>query len=210
MPEPLFRKVDAIEIAVPDLEQGLAYYRDRLGHGLVWRTDTAAGLRMRDTDTEILLQVERPDGAVDVLVESADEAADAVVRAGGRLVADPLDIPIGRGAVVEDPWGNLLVLLDTTKGTYKTDPDGRILGVMPPNAPPPVTPAGSSWPGSAPRVSVSPRRLVPRAAARHRIGFASCPRSPAAGPCRKPPPGSGRRAVIAPVSARPRGRRRRP
>src|SRR5215212_3812199 len=102
--EPLFRKVDAIEVSVPSVEDGLAYYRDRLGHELVWRTDTAAGLRMRDTDTEILLQVERPDGAVDLLVDSADAAAEAVVRAGGRLVVPPFDIPIGRCAVVEDPW----------------------------------------------------------------------------------------------------------
>lgn len=84
---PLFRKIDAIEIAVPNVEEGLAWYRDRLGHSLVWRTETAAGLRMPDTDTEIVLQTERPDGAVDVLVDSADEAAEEVVRAGGRLVA---------------------------------------------------------------------------------------------------------------------------
>src|SRR5215212_773930 len=122
MPErPLFRKVDAIEVSVPDLDEGLAYYRDRLGHDLVWRTDTSAGVRMERTDTEIVLQVERPEGAVDILVDSADDAADAVVRAGGRLVAEPFDIPIGRCAVVEDPWGNRFVLLDARNGTYETD-----------------------------------------------------------------------------------------
>ncbi len=129
---PLFRKVDAIEIAVPGLEEGLAYYRDRLGYELVWRTETAAGLRMRDADSEIVLQVERPDGAVDVLVDSADEAAARMVRAGGRLLNGPFDIPIGRCAVVEDPWGNRLVLLDARNGTYDTDTDGRILGLTPP------------------------------------------------------------------------------
>jgi predicted enzyme related to lactoylglutathione lyase/ketosteroid isomerase-like protein len=128
---PLFRKIDAIEIAVPTIDDGLAWYRDRLGHELVWRTDTAAGLRMPYTDAEIVLQTERPNGAVDVLVDSADEAAAAIVRAGGRLVTEPFDIAIGRCAVIEDPWGNRLVLLDARKGTYETDTDGRILGVTP-------------------------------------------------------------------------------
>ena len=131
-PAALFRGVDAIEIPVPDLESGLAYYRDRLGQALVWRTATAAGLRMADSVTEIVLQTDRPDGAVDILVDSADEAAAGVTRAGGRVITEPFDIPIGRCAVVEDPWGNRLVLLDARNGTYDTDADGHILGLTPP------------------------------------------------------------------------------
>jgi predicted enzyme related to lactoylglutathione lyase len=129
VPEPLFRAVDAIELAVPDLDAGVAYYRDRLGHELAWRTDTAAGLRLGDADTELVIQVERPEGGVDVLVTSADDAAAAVVAAGGRIVIVPFDIPIGRCAVVDDPWGNRLVLLDARNGRYETDAQGRVLGV---------------------------------------------------------------------------------
>ena len=33
---PLFRKVDCVRIPVPDLEAGLAFYRDQLGHALIW------------------------------------------------------------------------------------------------------------------------------------------------------------------------------
>jgi len=39
----------------------------------------------------------------------------------------PFDIPIGRCAVVNDPWGNRLVLLDVGKGSLVTDGDGRVL-----------------------------------------------------------------------------------
>jgi hypothetical protein len=39
---------DAQLIPVPDLEAGLAFYQDALGHQLIWRTDTAAGLRLGD------------------------------------------------------------------------------------------------------------------------------------------------------------------
>jgi catechol 2,3-dioxygenase-like lactoylglutathione lyase family enzyme len=55
MAQPLFRKVDCIRLPVPDLEAGLALYRDRLGHELNWRTETQAGLRMPEGDTEIVI-----------------------------------------------------------------------------------------------------------------------------------------------------------
>lgn len=42
MHSPLFRKVDCVRLGVPDLESALAFYRDRLGLGLVWRTETEA------------------------------------------------------------------------------------------------------------------------------------------------------------------------
>ena len=130
--EPLFRKVDAVEIAVPSVDDGLAFYRDRLGHKLVWRTETSAGLRMPGTDAELVLQTERPESGVDLLVESADAAVDAIVAAGGRVVAAPFDIAIGRCAVVEDPWGNRLVVLDARNGRLETDEEGRVIGLTPP------------------------------------------------------------------------------
>jgi catechol 2,3-dioxygenase-like lactoylglutathione lyase family enzyme len=35
--KPLFRKVDCIRIPVTDLQDGLKFYRDELGHELIWR-----------------------------------------------------------------------------------------------------------------------------------------------------------------------------
>ena len=124
---PLFRKVDAIEVAVPDLDAGLAYYRDRLGHELIWRSATAAGLRLPETDAELVLQTERPGVHVDLLVDSADDAARAIDAAGGTVVVPPFDIAIGRAVVVEDPWGNRLVLLDMRTGPLQTDERGNVV-----------------------------------------------------------------------------------
>ncbi len=126
-PKPLIRKVDALEIPVPSVEEGLAFYRDRLGHELLWRTETAVGLRLPDTDAELVLQTEREEMDVDLLVESADAAAEAVGVAGGRIVVPTFDIRIGRCVVVEDPWGNRLVLLDMTKGPLATDANGNVV-----------------------------------------------------------------------------------
>src|SRR5215472_2577028 len=125
--KPLFRKIDSLQIPVPDLESGLAFYRDGLGHRLNWRTASAVGLRLPDSDTEIVLQTERPDFEVDLLVGSADAASAAIVAAGGQVVVAPFDIQIGRCTVVSDPWGNSLVLLDMSKGALKTDEQGNVL-----------------------------------------------------------------------------------
>jgi lactoylglutathione lyase len=125
---PLIRKVDCVRLYVSDLEAGLAFYRDRLGHELIWHTDTAAGLRLPETDTELVLQIEEQRQEVDFLVDSADQSAEFIEQSGGKVIVPPFDIQIGRCVVVEDPWGNPLVLLDTSKGLLKTGPDGKVIG----------------------------------------------------------------------------------
>ncbi len=117
----LFRKVDALQVPVPSLDEGLAFYGDRLGHEVIWRTGTAIGLRMPESDTEIVIQTERDEMEVDLYVQSTDEAARIFVAAGGRVVVPPFDIAIGRCVVVEDPFANRLVLLDMTRGPLESD-----------------------------------------------------------------------------------------
>jgi len=131
MTKPLFQKVDCIRIYVPDLEAGLSFYRDHLGHPLIWRTEQEAGLRLPGSDSELVLQTERPGLEVDITVQSVDEAAARWVALGGKVIAGPFDIRIGRCVVVQDPWGNPLVLLDTSKGLLVTDEEGNILGNEP-------------------------------------------------------------------------------
>jgi predicted enzyme related to lactoylglutathione lyase/chloramphenicol 3-O-phosphotransferase len=122
----LFTDIDCLQIPVPDLEAGLAFYRDALGHQLIWRTDTAAGLRLANDAAELVVQTERPELEANLSVESADAAARAFVAAGGTLMVAPFDIAIGRCAVVHDRWGNRLVLLDHRKGRLLTDATGRV------------------------------------------------------------------------------------
>ncbi|MBN2086695.1 MAG: VOC family protein [Anaerolineales bacterium] len=130
--KPLLQKPDCIRLPVPDLEAGLGFYRDRLGHELIWRTADTAALRLPDSDCELMLFTQGPDEPLDWKVESADRAADFFVGAGGSLAVPPFDIPVGRAAVVLDPWGNKLVLLDLSKGTFLTDSNGNITGLKKP------------------------------------------------------------------------------
>jgi predicted enzyme related to lactoylglutathione lyase len=125
---PLLRKVDCVRLYVPDLEAGLAFYRGKLGHELIWRAETAAGLRLPESEAEIVIQTEDQRQEVDLLVDSADQAAAFIEQSGGKVIVAPFDIQIGRCAVVEDPWGNPLVLLDTSKGLLKTDAKGNVIG----------------------------------------------------------------------------------
>jgi catechol 2,3-dioxygenase-like lactoylglutathione lyase family enzyme len=118
-----------VQFYVPDLDQGLAFYRDQLGHELIWRTERAVGLRM--PDTEIVLQTERREPELDLKVASADAAAVRIAEAGGKVLVPPFDIQIGRAVVVQDPWGNRSVLLDTGKGLLVTDGDGNVVGNAP-------------------------------------------------------------------------------
>lgn len=131
MNEPLLRKVDAVTFHVPNLDAGLAFYVDRLGHPLRWRNDAigAAAVALPESDTEIVLTTQHG-YEPNWLVDSADAAAGSVVEAGGRVLAAPFDIPVGRVAVVADPFDNVLVLLDLSKGRYASDEHGTVTGVV--------------------------------------------------------------------------------
>ncbi|KRB45535.1 VOC family protein [Terrabacter sp. Root181] len=120
---PVLRSVDAITIPVPGLDEGLAFYRDRLGHKLLWRNDAVgqAGLALPDSRVELVLST-RQQMEPNWLVESIDTAVHDLVEAGASVAAEPATIPVGRVAVVIDPFGNPLVLVELTGG-YETATD---------------------------------------------------------------------------------------
>lgn len=132
MPHPLLRKVDAVTFRVPDLDSGISFYVGHLGHSLNWRNDDigSAGLALPESDAEIVLTTEHG-YEPNWLVESADDAARTVEEAGGAVLVAPFDIPVGRVAVVADPFSNVLVLIDLSKGRYVTDEAGNVTGLVP-------------------------------------------------------------------------------
>jgi predicted enzyme related to lactoylglutathione lyase len=130
MSKPLLLKVDCVQVPVPSIADGIDFYCGKLGHELNWRSETQAGVRMPNTDAELVLQTERKERETDLLVESVDEAVVRITDAGGSVVTEPFDVPVGRFAVVADPFGNPLVLIDLSKGRYRTDADKNITGVQ--------------------------------------------------------------------------------
>ncbi|WP_350277531.1 VOC family protein [Kribbella sp. HUAS MG21] len=130
--QPVLRSVDAVTLTVPDLDAGLRFYRDALGHELLWRNDELgqAGLRCPESATEIVIATGLPPEP-NWLVRSVAEAIELITAAGGQLLSGPIDIPVGRVAAVSDPFGNRLVLVELSKGLYTTDEDGQVTGVAP-------------------------------------------------------------------------------
>ena len=131
MDAPLLRKIDAVTVPVPDLDSGLEFYVGELRHRLLWRNDDVgqAAVGLRDSDCEVVLTT-RQRFEPNWLVDDVDEAIVVFQTAGGHLLAPAVDIPVGRLAVVADPFDNVLVLVDLSKGRYRTDNDGTITGVV--------------------------------------------------------------------------------
>jgi len=127
MPNPLFRKVDCLSLPVPDLEAALAFHRDELGHELISRSAGAVGLLLPDGAAELVLHTDERPPETDLMVESAPEAVARFVAAGGTVLREPFEIAIGLCAIVRDPWGNALVLLDSSKGLLQTNSDGNVV-----------------------------------------------------------------------------------
>src|SRR3954469_20236154 len=98
--DPLLHGVDCVTVPVPDLDEGLRFYRDSLGHELLWRNDAVgqAGLRLPRSDTEIVLTVHEPYEPA-WLVSSAGQAAAVVENAGGRVLEAPRAIRVRRAAL---------------------------------------------------------------------------------------------------------------
>lgn len=127
MSEALVRKVDCVSLPVGDLEGALTFYRDKLGHELIWRSHSAVGLRIPESEAELVVHTEPRPAAAELKVASVPEAVERFVAAGGSRVSGPFEIQIGQCAVVADPWGNVLVLLDQSKGPLRVDADGNVI-----------------------------------------------------------------------------------
>lgn len=80
---PLLKSIDAVTIPVPDLDEGLGFHRDRLGHQMLWRNDSTGqvGLGLPGGEIEIVLTT-RQKYEPNWLVSSVGEAAEVIGAAG--------------------------------------------------------------------------------------------------------------------------------
>ncbi|MBD3205064.1 bleomycin resistance protein [Candidatus Bathyarchaeota archaeon] len=131
MSDSLFQYLDCLNLPVDDLEKALEFYRDKLGHSLIWKTRDSAGLRLPDGKSELVIRTDKRPPETDIKVESVPDAIIRFVEADGSVVVEPFDISVGKCVVVEDPWGNRLILLDSSKGRLVTDGEGNVTGNAP-------------------------------------------------------------------------------
>ena len=122
----LFRKVDAVLVKVPTLEEGLDFYCNKLGHELRWRKEDQAAVKLGDCELVLSTKL---DPETDLLVDSVVEAVQEIEKAGGKVIVPIEDIAVGKMAVIQDPFGNSLTLVDLSKGLYQTDSLGNVTAV---------------------------------------------------------------------------------
>jgi predicted enzyme related to lactoylglutathione lyase len=121
----MLKKIDCVMIRVQDVKAAMAYYADVFGLHPVWWDDSSAGLVFPESDAELVVHC-RPDISsrveVNYLVENVIDAVQTFVAKGCRIIEEPFDIAIGKCAVIEDPFGTELCILDMTKGPLKPGP----------------------------------------------------------------------------------------
>jgi lactoylglutathione lyase len=86
MTAPLFKRVDCLSIPVADLDAALAFYSAKLGHELIWRSNTAAGLRLPGSNAELVLHTDDRPMETDLTVDSVPEALVRFTSAGGKIL----------------------------------------------------------------------------------------------------------------------------
>jgi lactoylglutathione lyase len=114
----VLKKIDCVMVRVDDLEAGVDFYTRTFGLRPRWRDEDSAGLGMPETDAEIVLHtMDLPsEYGVHYLVDDVSDAVAEYVRSGCTVRVAPFDVAIGRCAVVTDPFGNPVCVLDLSKG----------------------------------------------------------------------------------------------
>jgi catechol 2,3-dioxygenase-like lactoylglutathione lyase family enzyme len=119
----MLRKVDRLLLRVPSLESAIGYYRDVLGLPLVHADKRVANFKLADGTTELLLHVD-PDLPAESVYFLVDDVRDLYTRREElklQFVSRPAPVSRGYRAVVKDPFGHVLMLLDrSTEGDVAT------------------------------------------------------------------------------------------
>jgi len=115
----MLKKIDCVMIRVEDVDAAMAYYRDVFGLHPLWRDEQSMGMVFPETDAEIVLHTYSDiPSRVEVyyLVDDVVTKVQTFAAKGCCVLVEPFDIRIGKCAVIEDPFGARLCILDMTKG----------------------------------------------------------------------------------------------
>jgi lactoylglutathione lyase len=106
-------------IRVEDVQAAASYYADVFGLHPQWSGDGSIGLVFQETNAEIVLHSDQNiPSSVEVyyLVDDVVSAVADYAARGCQILIAPFDITIGKCAVIRDPFGTRLCILDMTKG----------------------------------------------------------------------------------------------
>ncbi|MCW4051525.1 MAG: VOC family protein [Candidatus Bathyarchaeota archaeon] len=113
------KKIDAVMHRVDNLEESARFYEEVMGLKVGWTDPENAmiGLLFPGNDTELVLHMDTdlPNPNVSFQVESVEEFISGYKAKGYNIVVEPFDIRCGKCAILADPSGNSVEIMDLTK-----------------------------------------------------------------------------------------------
>ena len=112
-------KIDNIMYRVSDLEKAKKFYTEVLGLKQAWEDKEAQmiGFILKNSDSEIVIHTDPkiPNGDYSYSVENVEEFVNEYKNKGYSVALEPIDIRPGKYAVLLDPDGNKIPIIDLTK-----------------------------------------------------------------------------------------------
>jgi lactoylglutathione lyase len=124
----MLQKIDCVMIRVDAVETAAHYYANVFGLKPLWSGDRSIGLVLPETDAEIVLHSDpKIPGPVEVyyVVDDVPTAVRNYAEKGCEVLVPPFDITIGKCAVIKDPFGTRLCVLDQRKGRRPNNLAGK-------------------------------------------------------------------------------------
>ncbi len=111
------KKIDAVMHRVADLDEAIKFYVEVLGLKLGWKDESMAGMLFPDNDSELVLHTDEklPNPNVSFQVENVEAFVEEYKGKGYKVLVEPFDIRCGKCAVLSDPYGNGIEVMDLTK-----------------------------------------------------------------------------------------------
>ena len=113
------KKIDAVLIRVDDLERAAEFYIDIMGMKRGWtdKEHQMIGLLFPGNDTELVLHCDEslPDPNVSYQVDNVLEFVEQYKSQGNKVLVEPFDIRCGKCAILQDPEGHSVEIMDITK-----------------------------------------------------------------------------------------------
>ena len=103
-------------LRVDDLDAAADFYGRVFGLRRLWQDASSVGMGLPETDAEVVLHTMADLPDVHYLVDDARAAVATYAAAGCHVRMPPFEIAIGWCAVLEDPDGNAVAVLDMTTG----------------------------------------------------------------------------------------------
>jgi catechol 2,3-dioxygenase-like lactoylglutathione lyase family enzyme len=122
----MLKKIERILIRVRDVAEATDFYSDVFGLKPVWRDEQegSAGLLFPDSDAELVLSYDFHGTGSSEVQYLGDDVISAIqhdTKQGCIVIVQPFDAHMGKCAVIEDPFGHRLFILDMSKAAAELE-----------------------------------------------------------------------------------------